>query len=107
MKISITKKLAGMVIAGSTAFLTMMPMTAFAQVPEEEAQVCICETKCDEEHINPECPVCSYDYGGVKQDDFLNGVCHIRTIMSAGELLKYLAKLELIAGSFVLLFSRR
>ena len=40
----------------------MMPMTAFAQVPEEEAQVCICETKCDEEHINPECPVCSYDY---------------------------------------------
>lgn len=62
MKISITKKLAGMVIAGSTAIFTMMPMTAFAQVPEEEAQVCICETKCDEEHINPECPVCSYDY---------------------------------------------
>ena len=62
MKISITKKLAGMVIAGSTAIFTMMPMTAFAQVPEEEAQVCICETKCDEAHINPECPVCSYDY---------------------------------------------
>ena len=62
MKISITKKLAGMVIAGSAAIFTMMPMTAFAQVPEEEAQVCICETKCDEEHINPECPVCSYDY---------------------------------------------
>lgn len=62
MKISITKKLAGMVIAGSTAVFTMMPMTAFAQVPEEDAQVCICETKCDEEHINPECPVCSYDY---------------------------------------------
>ena len=62
MKISITKKLAGMVIAGSTAIFTMMPITAFAQVPEEEAQVCICETKCDEEHINPECHVCSYDY---------------------------------------------
>lgn len=62
MKISITKKLAGMIIAGSTAIFTMMPMTAFAQVPEEDAQVCICETKCDEEHINPECPVCSYDY---------------------------------------------
>lgn len=62
MKISVTKRLAGMVIAGSTAIFTMMPMTAFAQVPEEEAQVCICETKCDEEHINPECPVCSYDY---------------------------------------------
>ena len=62
MKISITKKLAGMVIAGSTAIFTMMPMTAFAQVPEEDAQDCICETKFDEEHINPECPVCSYDY---------------------------------------------
>ena len=62
MKISITKKLAGMVIAGSTAIFTMMPVTAFAQVPEEDVQVCICETKCDEEHINPECPVCSYDY---------------------------------------------
>ena len=62
MKISVTKRLAGMVIAGGTAIFTMMPMTAFAQVPEEEAQVCICETKCDEEHINPECPVCSYDY---------------------------------------------
>ena len=62
MKISITKKLAGMVIAGSTAIFTMMPMSAFAQVPEEEAKVCICETKCDEGHINPKCPVCSYDY---------------------------------------------
>lgn len=62
MKISVAKKLAGMVVAGSTAIFTMMPMTAFAQVPEEDAQVCICEEKCDEEHINPECPVCSYDY---------------------------------------------
>ena len=62
MKISVAKKLAGMVVAGSTAVFTMMPMTAFAQVPEEDAQVCICEEKCDEEHINPECPVCSYDY---------------------------------------------
>ena len=62
MKISVTKRLAGMVIAGGTAIFTMMPMTAFAQVHEEEAQVCICETKCDEENINPECPVCSYDY---------------------------------------------
>ena len=62
MKINVTKKLAGMVIAGSTAIFTIMPMTAFAQVPEEEAQVCICEEKCDEDHINQECPVCSYDY---------------------------------------------
>ena len=62
MKFSITKKLAGMVIAGSTAIFTMMPMTAFAQVPEEDSLICICETKCDEEHINQECAVCSYDY---------------------------------------------
>ena len=34
MKISITKKLAGMIIAGSTAIFTMMPMTAFAEEPE-------------------------------------------------------------------------
>lgn len=62
MKISVTKKLAGLVISGSAAIFTMMPMTAFAQVPEESTQVCICETKCDEDHINQECPVCSYDY---------------------------------------------
>lgn len=57
MKINVTKKLAGMVIAGGTAIFTMMPMTAFAQVPEEDAQVCICEEKCDVDHINQECPV--------------------------------------------------
>lgn len=62
MKINVRKKLAGLVISGSAALITMMPMTAFAQVPEEENQVCICETKCDEEHIHPECPVCTYDY---------------------------------------------
>lgn len=62
MKINVRKKLAGLVISGSVALITLMPMTAFAQVPEEESQVCICETKCDEEHIHPECPVCSYDY---------------------------------------------
>lgn len=62
MKINVRKKLAGLVISGSAALITMMPMTAFAQVPEEENQVCICETKCDEEHIHPECPVCIYDY---------------------------------------------
>lgn len=62
MKINVGKKLAGLVISGSAAIVAMMPMTAFAQVPEEEKQVCICETKCDEEHIHPECPVCTYDY---------------------------------------------
>ena len=51
MKINVTKKLAGMVIAGSTAIFTMMPMTAFAQVPEEEAQVCICEETVSYTHL--------------------------------------------------------
>ena len=62
MKINVRKKLVGLVISGSAALITLMPMTAFAQVPEKESQVCICETKCDEEHIHPECPVCTYDY---------------------------------------------
>lgn len=37
-------------------------------------------------------------YGGVEQDDFLNGVCHIRTIMSPEELLTYLHGLEQKTG---------
>ncbi len=37
-------------------------------------------------------------YGGVEQDDFLNGVCHIRTIMHPEELLAYLHGLEQKAG---------
>lgn len=52
MKINITKKLAGLVITGSTALFSMMPMTVYAQVLDESEQVCICETKCDEDHIN-------------------------------------------------------
>ena len=43
-----------------TAFMMMvMPMTAFAQTgPEAE---CICDTKCSEENVNEECPVCKTD----------------------------------------------
>ncbi len=37
-------------------------------------------------------------YGEVKQDDFLNGVCHIRTLMEPEELLAYLHRLENKAG---------
>ena len=33
-------------------------------------------------------------YGGVEQDDFLNGVCHIKTLLTPHELLEYLNKLE-------------
>ncbi len=37
-------------------------------------------------------------YGGVEQEDFLNGVCHIRTLMEPEELLTYLHTLEEKAG---------
>ena len=37
-------------------------------------------------------------YGDVKQDDFLNGVCHIKTLMDPEELLIYLHELEQKAG---------
>ena len=37
-------------------------------------------------------------YGGVEQDDFVNGVCHIRTLMTPKELLNYLHELEEHAG---------
>lgn len=37
-------------------------------------------------------------YGDVMQDDFLNGVCHIRTLMEPEELLSYLHGLESKAG---------
>ncbi|MCR5398252.1 MAG: 2-amino-4-hydroxy-6-hydroxymethyldihydropteridine diphosphokinase [Lachnospiraceae bacterium] len=37
-------------------------------------------------------------YGGIEQDDFLNGVCRIRTLMAPDELLNYLHNLEEGAG---------
>lgn len=37
-------------------------------------------------------------YGGVKQDDFVNGVCYIRTLLMPEELLDYLHELENAAG---------
>ena len=37
-------------------------------------------------------------YGYTEQDDFLNGVCHIRTLMEPQELLAYIDRLEKKAG---------
>lgn len=37
-------------------------------------------------------------YGGVEQDDFVNGACFLETIMSPQELLDYLHELEQAAG---------
>lgn len=48
-------------VACATAFLIgAAPITAFAHTgPEAE---CICESKCAEDHINEDCPVCKEDY---------------------------------------------
>ena len=44
----------------ASAFLIgVTPMTAFAQSKEAE---CSCATKCDEDNVNEECEICSYDY---------------------------------------------
>ena len=44
----------------ASAFLIgVAPMTAFAQSKEAE---CTCETKCDEDNVNEDCEICSYDY---------------------------------------------
>ncbi len=52
-------KLIGAVIC-STAMFGMLPATAFAHTgPEAE---CICETKCEENAINDQCPVCQKDW---------------------------------------------
>lgn len=39
--------------------LTLVPAAVFAETAEAEAApVCVCETRCAEEHMNEECPVC-------------------------------------------------
>ena len=44
----------------ASAFLIgVTPVTAFAQSKEAE---CTCETKCDEDNVNEDCEICSYDY---------------------------------------------
>ncbi len=45
----------GAALAGS--LFCISPVTAFANAP-----VCNCETKCTEDHIDDECPVCKEDY---------------------------------------------
>ena len=39
-------------------------MTAFAGGPE-----CICEDKCTEDHVNPDCPICKEDYRNCEGKD--------------------------------------
>ncbi len=46
------------------------------------------------EVLNESTRIITKPYGGVEQDDFVNGVCHIKTLMTPHELLKFLHKLE-------------
>ena len=60
MKITkLNKRLTGAVACAMALFIGMTPMTAFAHTgPEAE---CTCETKCTEDCVNEECPVCKED----------------------------------------------
>ena len=56
----ISKKTCGALALAGAFFIGVTPITAFAHTgPEAE---CICEEKCTEDNINPDCPVCSEDY---------------------------------------------
>ena len=61
MKITkISMRLTGAVACVTAFLIGATPMTAFAHTgPEAE---CICESKCSEDCINEECPVCKEDY---------------------------------------------
>ncbi|MBP3279026.1 MAG: DUF4366 domain-containing protein, partial [Butyrivibrio sp.] len=49
-------------LCGSLFYLN--PVTAAAGGPD-----CICETKCTEEHVNPDCPICREDYKNCEGKD--------------------------------------
>jgi len=61
MKITkISMKITGAVACATAFLIGAAPITAFAHTgPEAE---CICESKCTEDHINEDCPVCKEDY---------------------------------------------
>ena len=50
-------KVLGCSVALMGALFCFTPVTAFAGGPD-----CICETKCTEDHVNPDCPICKEDY---------------------------------------------
>ena len=63
---NIRKRLLSFIICGAMAF-SASPLTAFAGDGETgdaivEETECICETLCDEENINENCPVCSENW---------------------------------------------
>lgn len=56
-KLNIKTKVLGAVAMAAAFFIGAMPITAFAGGHE-----CICETKCTEDCINPDCELCKIDY---------------------------------------------
>lgn len=59
VKGKLVRRMAGVLFASMAVIMGVAPMTAFAQGNEAK---CNCDVKCDEEHINQDCPICSYDY---------------------------------------------
>lgn len=59
MKNSVKRKGIGVISLILTLIMGLTPMTAFAKVEPEYS--CICEEKCDKEHVNPDCKVCQID----------------------------------------------
>ena len=55
----LVRRMAGVLCVSLAVIMGVAPITAFAQGNEAK---CICDVKCDEEHINQKCPICSYDY---------------------------------------------
>ena len=59
VKGKLVRRIAGVLCVSLAVIMGVAPITTFAQGNEAK---CICDVKCEEEHINQECPICSYDY---------------------------------------------
>ena len=57
-------KVLGCSVALMGSLFCFTPVTAFAGGPD-----CICETKCTEDHVNPDCPICKEDYRNCEGKD--------------------------------------
>ena len=57
-------KILGVSVALMGSLFCFSPVTAFAGGPD-----CICEEKCTEDHVNPDCPICKEDYRNCEGKD--------------------------------------
>ncbi len=57
-------KTLGVSVALMGSLFCISPVTAFAGGPD-----CICDEKCTEDHVNPDCPICSEDYHNCEGTD--------------------------------------